>query len=68
MHATEASSRLTTRRVDPPVTVTEARGVGWSISRSCAPEGMLVGLSFAIALTAVGTSVLTGRWNFLAGA
>jgi len=46
----------------------EARGVGWSISRSCAPEGALVGLSFAIALTAVGTSVLTGRWNFLAGA
>lgn len=68
MHAIEASSRLTTRRVDPPVTVMEARGVGWSISRSCAPEGALVGLSFAIALTAVGTSVLTGRWNFLAGA
>ena len=63
MHATETSSRPTTR-------------VGSSISRSCAPEGMLVGPSFAIALTEVGTpvstevgtSVLTGGWNFLAGA
>ena len=55
MHATETSSRPTTR-------------VGSSISRSCAPEGMLMGPSFAIALTEVGTSVLTGGWNFLAGA
>ena len=29
---------------------------------------MLVALSFALALAAVGTSVLTGHWNFLAGA
>ena len=29
---------------------------------------MLVALSFAIALATVGTSVLTGHWNFLAGA
>ncbi len=39
-------------------------------ARGIADSGrwMLVALSFALAMAAVGTSVLTGHWNFLAGA
>ena len=64
---------LSTRRGSKLATAMEARGFGSSIPRSWARESrfgrrewMLVALS--IALAAVGTSVLTGHWNFLAGA
>ena len=66
---------LSIRRGSKLATAMEARGFGSSIPRSWARESrfggrewMLVALSFAIALAAVGTSVLTGHWNSLAGA
>ncbi|MET4704041.1 energy-coupling factor transporter transmembrane component T [Frigoribacterium sp. UYMn621] len=66
---------LSIRRGSKLATAMEARGFGSSIPRSWAREsrfgwreGMLVALAFLIALAAVGTSVLTGHWNFLAGA
>jgi len=66
---------LSIRRGSKLATAMEARGFGSSIPRSWARESrfgrqewMLVAVSFAIALAAVGTSVLTGHWNFLAGA
>ena len=66
---------LSTRRGSKLATAMEACGFGSSIPRSWARESrfggrewMLVALSIAIALAAVGTSVLTGHWNFLAGA
>ena len=64
---------LSTRRGSKLATAMEACGFGSSIPRSWARESrfggrgwMLVALS--IALAAVGTSVLTGLWNFLARA
>ena len=66
---------LSIRRGSKLATAMEARGFGSSIPRSWARESrfgrqewMLVAVSSAIALAAVGTSVLTGHWNFLAGA
>ena len=66
---------LSIRRGSKLATAMEASGFGSSIPRSWARESrfggkewMLVALSFALALAAVGTSMLTGHWNFLAGA
>jgi energy-coupling factor transport system permease protein len=66
---------LSIRRGSKLATAMEARGFGSSIPRSWARaslfgarEWMVVALAAAIVLAAVGTSVLTGHWNFLAEA
>ncbi|MES2092383.1 MAG: energy-coupling factor transporter transmembrane component T [Actinomycetota bacterium] len=66
---------LSIRRGSKLATAMEARGFGSSIPRSWARESrfgardwMLVAISFGVASAAISTSVLTGNWNFLAGA
>lgn len=66
---------LSIRRGSKLATAMEARGFGSSIRRSWARESrfawrewVLVLIAVLIAAAAVGTSVFTGHWNFLAGA
>ena len=68
-------ARVSARRGSKLATAIEASGLGPSIPRSWARESrfggekwMLVALSFALALAAVGTSMLTGHGNFVAEA